>query len=1115
MLNLQANNTYSQKTRISLDFEDVTTENVLEAIERSTDFRFVYKLEDVNLQRLITINVKDQRIKAVLDILFDGTLTDYKVRNTQVMLRKRVQNNTGPVGANESMQFTVSGAVTDGDGNPLPGASIVEKGTANGTDTDFDGNFSIDVSDENAVLEVSYIGFVTQSIPLSGRTSLGIVLVEDTAQLEEVVVVGYGVQERKTVAGAVDQIDSEILENRPVNNVTTALQGAIPGLTITKSSGQPGRENFNINIRGFSSINNGNNPLVVIDGIPGSLDLLNPNDIANVTVLKDAAAAIYGARAAGGVLLITTKRGKKGEKPKIELSSTYSINTPANLFELVDVRQWAEMEIDAIANAGGTSGWVDWIDNIGPDTPPLPLDPAGNAIFFQTTNLNDLVFENGHQQQYNANVSGGGEHSDYLFSAGYVFTDGIIAPAPDDNERLNLRMNYGFDISDKLRLDTRISLEDNKRRETADVHTGARLSGTDRALESVVSNYVWFPALTEGGNYFGQWGWGSPLGSFDNGVKTQNTQVIRTNVKATFKPVKGLTITGQAGLTSTNRNTENITKQVPYYNFRDEFQYFEYGTDIPFVYKQNEKTTYRNYTAYFDYETLIADKHNVAVTGGASHEEQEYQWFLGQRQGFSQEELFALNLGGSDNVISEGGGEHWAIKSFFGRARYSFDSKYIAEFNFRRDGTSRFSPDQRWGNFYGVFGAWVLSEEKFMADQNIFDNLKLRVSWGTTGNQDAGGLYDYLPNINLGTFNYAFGDSPAPTLSASEAGLVSTIRSWEELKTTNFGFDVAFLDSRLNVGFDYFVKKNDNMLVGVNLPAVLGGSPPSQNIGELETKGWELNLGWNDQTESGFSYGVRFNVADNKNKLIDLNGADLASSGLNGTREGFPINTYFGYRFTGLIQTQEQLDTFASLENLPSSQLGLGDSMFEDINGDGRISVVDDEGNDADIVPLGTVDPRYTFGVNLNAAFKGWDFSAFIQGVAKRTHFYSGDFAIPWSQPWRPPIKRFYGTTWTPENTDAPYPRLITNDVRWHNWRHSTLFKQNGAYARLKNVTLGYTLPVDVTNKVGIDKIRLFFSGEDLLTIDHLDGGYDAENSGATNIYPFTKRYAFGVNITL
>lgn len=1008
----------------------------------------------------------------------------------------------------------VKGSITDGSGMPLPGANVVVISSNIGAVADFDGNYSIKAK-RGDVLEFSYLGMHKKSITVGDTNTINVVLEEDANALEEVIVVGYGTQNRKTLAGAVDQIGSQIIEDRPVNNITTALQGAIPGLTITKSSGQPGRENFNINIRGFSSINGGNNPLVIIDGIPGDLSLLNPNDIANVTVLKDAAASIYGARAAGGVLLITTKKGKKGGKPKIELKSTYAISSPANLFELVDVRQWAEMEIDAIANAGGRSDWEDWIDDIGPDTPPLYLDAAGNAIFFQTTNLNDIVFENGHQQQYNASISGGGEHSDYLFSAGYVFTDGIIAPASDDNERLNLRMNYGFDISNKLRIDTRISIEDNKRRESADVHTGARTSSIDRALESVVSNYVWFPALTPEGRPFGQWGWGSPIGQFDNGLKQQNTNVIRTNASVKWKPIKGLTVTGQAGITSTNRNTSNRTKQVPLYNGRDEFAYFEWGTNIPFAYKQNEKTTYRNYTGFFDYETTFDDKHEISVTAGASHEEQEFQWFFAQRQDFSQEELFALSLGGSENQQAAGGGNHWAIKSFFGRARYVFDSKYILEGNFRRDGTSRFSPDQRWGNFYGVFGAWVLSEESFMANQNVFDNLKLRASWGQTGNQSAGGLYDYLPNINLGINNYPFGASPSATLGAGEAGLVSTIRTWENLETTNLGIDASFLNSRLNVGFDYFIKNNDNMLVGVNLPAVLGGTPPAQNIGELETKGWELNLGWNDQTSSGFSYGVKFNLADNTNKLIDLNGADLARSGLNGVREGFPINTYFGYNFTGLIQNQQELDAFSSLENVPSSQLGLGDSMFEDINGDGKLSAVDDDGNDADIVPLGTIQPRYTFGVNLTAAYKGWDFSAFIQGVGKRTHFYQGDFAIPWSQPWRPPLKRFYGNTWTPENTGAPFPRLIQNDVRWHNWRHSTLFKVNGAYARLKNVTIGYTLPSDVMNKVGIEKMRIYFSGEDLFTIDHLDGGYDPENNGASNIYPFTKRYAFGINITL
>ena len=1112
-----------ENIQISITLENKSIREIFLQIEKLTDFKFAYHRLVIGLDQKLPIKQSSSSLADLLRTISRETDLGFKRVGKLIYVKKKEKRSKVEVLERLVAEKIITGKVTDQNGESLPGASVLIKGTTMGTVTDVDGNYTLRVPDNATTLVFSYVGYLQEEVEIAGRTIINLEMVPDISTLAEVVVVGYGVQDRKTVAGSVDQISSEVFEARPVTNTLNALQGAIPNLTITRTGGQPGREGYDLRLRGFSSVNGGNSPLVIVDGVPGELDLLNPNDLESITVLKDASASIYGARAANGVILVTTKRGKAGA-PKITFNAIHSINVPSNLLDQVNTRQFAEMEIEAATNAGITTPWSDFLDEIDNGADPVRVGNTRDYFFFGTTDWNDLVFENGSQQQYNLSVSGGGDNSNYLFSGGYISTDGIVRPAPDKNERYNLRMNYDFHPLDRLTFKTRISFENNVRKETADIHPASRLSGTDRALRTVSGTWSFFPTHTPGGELFSQWGYSNPLGIFAAGDKETSTQIVRTNFMASYQIIDGLTINAQAGITNTSTNIDNITRSVPYYGYEDNFNYFEWGTDPNFAYKSNQKNNYRNYTAYFDYQTTIGVKHSVSVTGGASHEENDFEEFFAQRENFSQEELFELNLGGTENQVTSSGASDWAIRSFFGRATYIFDSKYIAELNFRRDGTSRFSPDQRWGNFFGFSGAWVASEESFIQDLNIFDNLKLRVSYGEAGNQAAGGLYDYQPRINVGNLNYPFGDGTAQAQQAGEADengdgiadLVSQIRTWEELKTTNVGIDIGVLDARLSATFDYFVRRNDNLLVGVNLPSTLGGAPPAQNIGELEGKGWELSLGWSDRTASGITYGARVVVSDNTNKLINLNGRDAVGIGLNELREGYPINTYFGYQVNGLIQDEATLERYRELEGVPTALLGLGDVEFADLNGDGRLSVVDENGNDADIVDLGTIDPRYTFGVNLNIGWKGFDVSAIIQGVAKRTQFRTGDFALPFRWPWFRPLARFYNQTWSPERTGARFPRLNHSDVRTFNYQPSTLLEENGAYARLKNITVGYTLPSKISQKISIPKVRIYFSGEDLFTIDDLDGGYDPETTnGDVNFYPFTRRYAFGLDITL
>ncbi|MCG8386490.1 MAG: TonB-dependent receptor [Cytophagales bacterium] len=1105
-----------ENIRISVAIENKSIREVFRQIEELTDFEFAYHKSVINSNQKLRIkqNNDDHSLADLLRTISRETNLGFKRVGQLIYVKKKEKRSKVEVLEHLLDEKTVSGKVTDENGEGLPGVNILVKGTAMGTITDINGNYTLSVPGNATTLVFSYVGYLQEEIEIGGKTVIDVSLVPDISTLAEVVVVGYGTQERKTVAGAVGQISGEVLEERPITNALNGLQGTVPGLTITRSSGQPGNEGYSLNIRGLSSVNSGNEPLVLIDGVEGDLNLLNPNDIESISVLKDASAAIYGARAAGGVLLVKTKSGGNGQPLKISYSANYSINQVSNMLDRVNLRQWVEMDWEAKTNANATPQFFNAA--IGNNTLEEVLakidagaDPeniGGNAfLFYNDPNWNDQIFDNGHQQFHNINVSGGSESSRYNVSVGYQDTEGIFSDAHDNSRRINMRLNYGFDVSDKLKFDTRISYINQK--------TESPAIGAGTVLDVLNRIYIWLPVRTQSGQFATQWGFRNPRQVLERevGKTTGISEVLRANITGSYEIIDGLTAYGQLAFDRNITTDDSFINIFPSYAYNDVQEGF--GVNRNSASRRLGESDYANLTGYLDYKKIIADVHEISVTVGASHEQNDSEFFSAWRNDFTQDALFTLNLGDADEQFNNAGASDWAIRSFFGRATYIYDSRYIAEFNFRRDGTSVFSPSQRWGNFGGYSLAWRASEEKFVNDLGIFNDLKVRFSQGTTGNQNlnTGNLYDYIALINFGGA-YPFGDG-VQSQNASERSIVSQNRTWEDLKTTNIGLDFAILDARLSGSFDWFKKENNNMLLGVNLPAVLGGAPPAQNIGALETKGFELSLTWADKTNSGISYSITGILSDNQNTLTNLDGRDQVGLGLNSTREGYALNTYFGYEFDGIIQTQEELDAYKQLEGVPSN-LEIGDARYRDLNGDGRISLVDDDGNDADIVNLGDNAPRYSYALNASVAYRGFDLSIFLQGVAQRTIFYTDQWRLPFEQPWWQPLQRFYGNTWSPENTGAKFPRLTTGSQRYWNYETSKNTEINGAYMRVKNITLGYTLPGNVLESAGIDKVRVFFSGEDLFTIDSVDGGYDAENTnGAANFYPFTKRYSFGLNV--
>ncbi|GGK46115.1 MULTISPECIES: SusC/RagA family TonB-linked outer membrane protein [Flavobacteriaceae] len=1000
------------------------------------------------------------------------------------------------------LQSIIKGKVTDKEGSPLPGVNIIIKGTNKGVDTDFNGNYSIEANNGD-VLIFSYVGMKQVNITVGNSNTINITLEEDANALDEVVVIGYGTKSKATIAGAVEVVNSDVLESKAAPTAMSAIQGVIPGVTITRSNGQPGAGGFNINIRGLSSVNGGNSPLILIDGNPSEdLDILNPHDIENISVLKDAAAAIYGSRAAGGVILITTKSGRKG-KQVVKFSTNTAFSKPLNKVKYPTLLQYAHMNQEADIANGVAPFWDDArIQKIIDGADPDRFGSSRDFQFYKGIDMFEELYGTGFRQDYNLSISGGSDKSNYYFSLGYNKDDGMIDQAPDQAERFNIRMNYSYKILDNLNLNAKLSYDRLKTKE---------IYNLGRALNGLATYPLFFPVKTPEGNWFSQWGYANPITLARAGDPREKwTNRVSPNFKLDWDILEDLTLTGQASLTFENYNSRLIKKQIPYYFWEDIFSYYEYQTNPSNANYGFSKTNQRNYSLTLKYDHIFNDVHNVSVMVGAVHEESDYDWFSAYRDNFISDELFSLNLGSTDNMSNGGGGNHWALESLISRIGYIYKDKYIFEANLRYDGSSRFAEEQRWKLFKGASAAWRLSEEDFIKNTGWFDNLKLRMSYGELGNQAGIGLYDYVQNINIGG-QYPFGDTQKAQ-SASLAGMVSRERTWETLISRNIGVDMTVLDNRLDLSYDYYYKTNKNMLLGVTLPSVLGAAPPAGNNGELDSWGWELSAGWKDQIKD-FKYGARVVLSNSDNKVVDLGGYDNYGVGYNWVREGYRANLYYGYVFDGIIQDQVTLDEYKTLGGVPGN-IGIGDAMYKDVDGNGRIDAYSDERENGDLAILGTSDPQYNFGINLNAEYKGFDLTAFFQGVGKRSVFREGTARVPFHQPWYHPTALYYNNTWAPDRTDAKYPRLSHSNIRYWNYQHSSNNEENGAYIRMKNIQLGYTLPESIVDSMSLSKVRVYFSGNDLWDYHKMGGGYDPEDNSYGDNYAFAKTVSFGVDIT-
>ncbi|MEJ5996547.1 TonB-dependent receptor [Pedobacter sp. Du54] len=1011
--------------------------------------------------------------------------------------------------------ISVKGQVTNEQKIPLPGVTVSVKNGNVITQTSADGSYIINVP-SNGALIFNYLGFRSTEILVDSRNTLNVTMVSDTASLNEVVVVGYGSRSKATLTGAITTVNESTFQDRPITNTLNGLQGVVPGLTVTRSSGAPGRENYAFEIRGASSIN-GNNPLVLIDGIVGDMSSLNPNDIKSISVLKDASAAIYGARAADGVVLVTTKSGNN-EKLSVTYTSNLALKVPSFLKKSTTTPQLYEMYNEASKNAGNPQPFTESDLEKARANDPNP-SPVGKILylesyplFYTTTNWNDILYGTNPQQNHNITVGGGNDNLQYYFSGGYLTTNGVYKVGNNKSDRYNLRSNLNFKISNKLNLETRFSYEGLNTTEP---------SMQDFTLNWTVRLFKFAPVYTPSGNYYRYQGFVNPLQLISEGGRRESTNdKILTNFKLNYDIVKGLKLVTQAGI--------NVLRSDDNANYRF-FQSYNYDDTLnPDVINNpnsasydNSKNIYKNFTGYLDYNTTINKNHDFNLMVGSSYEQSDFSNVYAAGRNFISNDLFTLNLADKSNIANISNNSNafgFALNSYFSRFGYSFKGKYLIDATARIDGSSRFSPDKRWSAvFPAVSLAWRLSEEDFVKKLNVFNNLKLRGSWGLSGNQEinAFGYYDYIQLINVGG-RYPFGTTNTPTTSASLAGFASPSRTWEEIESRNIGVDMAFFRSKFELSFDYFTKENKNMLVNITLPATLGANPPASNAGRLKTKGFELSMGLRDKIGQ-FQYGVRGNVSNNTNKLTYLGGQDAYNAGFVNTREGYPLASYFGYVSDGIIKTQAQLDEYKKLQGIPGN-LGIGDVMYRDLDGDGSITAFGDrtKGLSGDMKYLGSPRPQWSYGFNLDLAFKQFDFSLFAQGIGKRDVIRVGEFSYPFTQPYWQPLEYFYNKTWDPARPDAELGRLnFDAGLNSWNYRPSTLQLINTSYLRLKNIQLGYNFSPKMLNKFKISTLRLYLSGQDIFEFSKgtWDKSYDPEENATENGYPFYRTFSFGLNV--
>lgn len=1061
---------------------------------------------------------------------------------------------------------TISGKVTDQNGEPIIGANVVVKGTSNGVITDVDGNFEL--RNASGKLVVSYIGYQIQEVSISGKSNLLIRLSEDSEVLDEVVVTGYGVQKKASLTSAISQIKGEeAFKNKGIANATVALQGEIPGLTITRSSTRPGSEGAAMKIRGDISVNGNSSPLIIIDGIYGSLDELNAmdaSDIENISVLKDASAAIYGARSASGVVLVTTKRGKKG-KAQITYNGSISRTIDGIQPPITTNAEWLDMFFEAQYNDARAvrpnltdprdiyqnMDWWIFKSFGGPTLDESDIDPetgaptiyrgyklfnalrSGQILTLRNgtkverwdpnTYMQDYLYGQATSHKHNISISGADDKFSYRASLGYAENNSQLKVAEDGEKKYSARLNADYQALDFLKFETNMAYE---KRDIVNPSTDVGAGYFD----------PWFwPIWNENGDVYDTFsGSRNPVGGLTQGGQNKNSlTTFRGGLKATLDfskwGLEGLTLSGTGNYKLVRRDQQKVYNKVQYYDWVGTKTGNKQGPgSLEEIMEKWENITLGG---FINYDRIFKEKHSVSAMLGMTAEQETSKKVGAKRnQGpmYPGSDLTDLDVWVSgDNNGAYGGQSSWGFVSYLGRVNYVYDDKYSIELLGRRDGSSKLSKEQRWKNFYSVSGFWRISSEEFMKDFTWLSDLKVRYNYGKTGSVT--GIDNYERYALIKTGGTIFGVNPTSHTSLWIDGIRSDQRTWETINSHDVGVDFAFLNNRLRGSFDYFIKRNNGMFINVEYPSILGAGAPKTNNGKFEAKGWEIALNWNDKIGQ-VTYNLGASLSDAWSKVLELeNNENVPNPGKNSNRLiGKPRDALYVYQTDGIFQTQEEVDAYYEMYYWNASHTGPkpnniipapqeasaetlrpGARKVVDLNGDGSITT-------ADLYYAGDMAPRLTFGIKAGLEWKGIDVAAFFQGVGKQTILRSGYLAAPWTTNYVLQNSTFMGKMWTPENPDAEYT-IASRNQNFNKWNYNEkdVQVQNNRYIRLKSLVIGYTIPKKWTAKAGISNLRVYFSGDDLWEWTKVKDGYDPEyGENSNNTFPFSRLLTFGVDVT-
>lgn len=999
--------------------------------------------------------------------------------------------------------IVVSGVVKDANGLPLPGVTIKVKGTNKGVLTGNNGSYRIEAVDEQAVLVFSFIGYVVQEVPVAGQTQVNVVLKEESSKLNEVVVVGYGTQKKANLTGAVATVGGDELTKRPVVSAAAMLEGTMPGVQINQGSGEPGNEGVSIRIRGngtFSSA--GSDPLVLIDGVPGNFSDVNPTDIDNVSVLKDAASAsIYGSRAANGVVLVTTKQGKAG-KMSVQYDGNLGIYKPTKMFKLItNSAQYMELYNEARLNSG--------LNDVNSLYPQDQIDLYRNStdrLKYPNTDWLSLIFKTAPTQNHNLTFNGGNDKTTYNVSLGYVDQNGIIKGF--NYKRYTGRVNLTSKMNDHIKFGTNILLKGGT---TESIPGGSK----DLFLSAMSQAPTYGPFLPDGSGrytykaYDFEYNNKNAVAVLDKKF-THNTNDYAVNAQGWIE----VQFTKDLSWYTKGAVNINMDKYKDFKSTIDEYYYRsgQLGTSLDLgkgLTDQDQQTVYTNLYSYLNYAHDF-NGHNIKAQAGYSIEQSKYSYLQGYRKNFADESLQELNAGGADLQNAYGTSNQWAIMSYFGRLNYDYKGRYLLEGNLRYDGSSKFYGKNKWGIFPSFSAGWRVTEEQFVKDLSLnwLNNFKLRGSWGKLGNQKVavGGyekLYPYQALLDL-TGNYSFDNSTLST-GVAQTSLNNPDIKWETTTMTDIGADIT-LFKNFNVTFDWYKKRTTDILRQSQVTAIVGLSAPFINDGIVENTGVELGLNYNNVIQSGALHGLSYNFGVNldrfKNKLVKYGQQDIYDYTTN--LEGQPIGNFYMLDVVGIFQSAQEV---ASSPKQFNDNTLPGDLKYKDVNGDGKI-----DANDRTLISGAY--PKLNYSFNMGANFKGFDFSARFQGVYGVKSYVSGWGVTPFVQG-SPPTTDWLDR-WTPEHPSTTTPRIYWGWSAPQKFsRASSYFLQDASYLRLKNVVLGYTLPAKVTKGIGLERVRLYFSGDNLFTSTKFKG-LDPERYGNGDLvqYPQNKIYSFGLNVT-